>query len=308
MTTRVKGSSILIVGSVAFDSIETPSRSVERALGGSAVFASIAASYFASPRVVAVVGEDFGKDEFFVLENRGIDTDGIQRIEGGLTFHWRGRYHANMQDRDTLATHLNVFEGFDPVIPESFKRSPHVFLGNIDPKLQMKVLDQVETPRFVGIDTMNFWITDALADLKEVLRRSDVLFVNDEESRQLTGERQAVNAARLILDLGPKYVVIKRGEHGALLFGRDLCLFAPAVPLGRVVDPTGAGDAFAGAFMGFVAGAREIDRTALARALRAGSALASFAVEEFSVDGLTRLDFGKIGGRVDLLGSMCSAS
>ncbi len=308
MTTHARRSNILIVGSVAFDSIETPSGSVDEALGGSAVFASIAASYFTAPRVVAVVGEDFGAEQFALLEGRGIDTGGIKRVEGGKTFHWKGRYHANMQDRDTLDTCLNVFEGFDPEIPEPFKRSSHVFLGNIDPKLQSRVLDQVEGPRFVGVDTMNFWITDAPAELEKVLRRADLLFVNDEESRQLTGERQVTKAARAIMTLGPRYVVIKRGEHGAWLFSRDFCLFTPAVPLERVVDPTGAGDAFAGAFMGFVAGAREINRAALARALRAGSALASFAVEEFSVDGLARLDFSKIGTRVDLLGSMCSAS
>jgi sugar/nucleoside kinase (ribokinase family) len=213
-----------------------------------------------------------------------------------------------MQDRDTLATCLNVFEGFDPEIPEPFKRSSHVFLGNIDPRLQSKVLDQVEGPRFVGVDTMNFWITDARTELETVLRRADLLFVNDEESRQLTGERQVTKAARAIMSRGPRYVVIKRGEHGAWLFSRDFCLFSPAVPLEKVVDPTGAGDAFAGAFMGFVSGAPEINRAALARALRAGSALASFAVEEFSVDGLASLDFSKIGARVDLLGSICSTS
>ena len=297
---------ILIVGSVAFDSIETPTGSVERALGGSAVFASVAASYFASPRVVAVVGEDFGDGHFAALQSRGIDTSGIETVRGGKTFHWKGRYHDNMQDRDTLETCLNVFEGFDPGLSERFRRSSHVFLGNIDPTLQAKVLDEVEDPRFVGVDTMNLWIAEALAGLKEVLRRVDVLFINDEESRQLTGERQILNAARAIMALGPKYVVIKRGEYGALLFGAELSLFAPAVLLPRVVDPTGAGDAFAGGFMGVVAGAEEITRSTLARAMRAGSAMASFAVERFSIDGLLELDSSRIGARLDDLESMCS--
>jgi len=306
MTAPGHGSDLLIVGSVALDSIETPSGSVERALGGSATFASVAASYFASPRVVAVVGEDFGDEHFARLESRGIDTSGIKRVPGGKTFHWKGRYHDNMQDRDTLETCLNVFEGFDPGLSERFRRSSHVFLGNIDPTLQAKVLDEVEDPRFVGVDTMNLWIAEALAGLKEVLRRVDVLFINDEESRQLTGERQILNAARAIMALGPKYVVIKRGEYGAVLFGAELSQFAPAVLLPRVVDPTGAGDAFAGGFMGFVAGAEEITRSTLARAMRAGSAMASFAVERFSIDGLLELDSSRINARLDDLESMCS--
>ncbi len=299
-------SDILIVGSIAFDSIETPSGSVERAFGGSATFASVAASYFASPRIVAVVGEDFGDEHFAVLHRRGIDTGGIERISGGKTFHWKGKYHDNMQDRDTLETCLNVFEGFDPVLSEMYGRSSHVFLGNIHPALQAKILDEVEAPRFVGMDTMNLWIAEALEGLTAVLRRVDVLFINEEESRQLTGERQIANAARAIMTLGPKYVVIKRGEYGALLFGHEFCRFAPAVMLPRVVDPTGAGDAFAGGFMGFVAGAGEISPASLARAMRAGSVMASFAVERFSIDGLVDLDSSTINSRLADLDSMCS--
>ncbi len=211
-----------------------------------------------------------------------------------------------MQDRDTLATELNVFEGFDPVLPAAFARSSDVFLGNIDPKLQAKVLDQAAAPRFVGMDTMNLWIDQTRSDLEKVLARVDVLFINDEESRQLTGERQVANAAAAIIAMGPKYVVIKRGEHGALLFAPDYCLFVPAIPLPRVVDPTGAGDSFAGGFMGFVSGAPAIDRSALSRALRAGAAMASFAVERFSVGGLDGLDRPEIDRRVAVLDSMCS--
>ena len=306
MSAPVHESDILIVGSIAFDSIETPAGRVERALGGSATFASVAASYFASPRIVAVVGDDFGDEHFAVLRRRGIDTTGIERIPGGSTFHWKGRYHDNMQDRDTLETRLNVFEGFDPDLSETYKRSSHVFLGNIHPALQAKIIDEVESPRFVGMDTMNLWIAQALDGLKEVLRRVDLLFINDEESRQLTGERQIANAARAVMAMGPKFVVIKRGEHGALLFGRDFTRLAPAVLLPCVVDPTGAGDSFAGGFMGFVAGAGEVTPASLTRAMRAGSAMASFAVERFSVDGLLDLDSSRISARLAELESLCS--
>ncbi|UCG50405.1 MAG: sugar kinase [Candidatus Latescibacterota bacterium] len=297
-------SGILIVGSIAFDSVETPVGSVEKALGGSATFASIAASYFASPRVVAVVGEDFGDEHIARLTSRGIDTKGIERIAGGKTFHWKGKYHENMQDRDTLETCLNVFEGFDPVLPDGYKESDYVFLGNIDPKLQAKVLDEVGHARFVGMDTMNFWITKTPGDLRSVLRKVDVLFINDEESFQLSGERQVLGAAEEILKLGPKYVVIKRGEYGALLFGHDLRLFVPAVLLPSIVDPTGAGDAFAGGFMGFMAGATKITRSTLAQSMVAGTVMASFAVEAFSIDGLLELDTLMINNRRDELRSM----
>lgn len=304
MTSDAKRPDLLIVGSVAFDSIQTPFGGVERALGGSATFASIAASYFAAPRVVAVVGEDFGADSREVLLTRGVDLSGLQTVAGGETFHWKGRYHDNMKDRDTLETRLNVFAGFDPDLPRELRDAPYVFLANIGPGLQGKVLDQVETARFVGMDTMNLWIGEAADELKAVLRRVDVLFLNDEESFQLTGEPLVLNAAREILGLGPKFVVIKRGEYGALLFGEALCLFVPAVPLSDVVDPTGAGDAFAGGFMGSIAAAGEVSRGTLARALRVGTTMASFACESFSVDMLARLDPAKIEGRLAFLESM----
>ncbi|UCH83354.1 MAG: sugar kinase [Candidatus Latescibacterota bacterium] len=298
-------SNVLIVGSVAFDTIETPFASVEKALGGSAVFASMAASYFASPRVVGIVGEDFGSEHFNRLQSRGIDTTGIKTVRGGETFHWAGRYHNNMQDRDTLDTQLNVFEGFDPVLPGDYRGSSHVFLGNIGPDLQAKVLDQTSDARFVGMDTMNLWIAETAGKLKNVLRRVDLLFINDEEASQLSGEHQMLNAAERILELGPRFVVIKRGEHGALLIGESVKpLFVPAVLLRNVVDPTGAGDAFAGGFMGFVAGADAIDRGTLAQAMVTGTVMASFAVQEFSVDGLLQLETAQIESRRKALASM----
>jgi len=287
--------------------VETPFGSVEKALGGSATFGALSASHFSSPQVVAVVGEDFTDDHFAVLRKRDIDTGGIERV-AGKTFHWKGRYHQNMQDRDTLATDLNVFEHFDPKVPGAFRSAPCVFLGNIDPTIQLKVLDQMEKPRFVGMDTMNFWIESALEDLKMVLKRVDVVFINDEEATQLSGERQVLNAAEKILELGPKYVVVKRGEFGSLLFGHDVCLFVPAVLLSKVVDPTGAGDSFAGGFLGAVAHAGQIDRATLAQGMVYGTVMASFAVEKFSVDGLLGHDRATIDLRREFLQSMTTYS
>jgi len=303
MTSADKRNNLLIVGSVAFDSIQTPTGSVEKALGGSATFASIAASFHAHPQIVAVVGDDFGDEHLQRLASRGVDTSGVERV-AGKTFHWRGRYHDNMQDRDTLETQLNVFEGFDPQLPQAFRGTEFVFLGNIEPRLQLKVLDQVERPNLVGMDTMNFWIESALADLRAVLRRVDILFINDEEAFQLSGKRAVLTAAESILELGPKYVVIKRGEFGSLLFGRDLALFVPAVLLPKVVDPTGAGDAFAGGFMGSVASSDEVSRAALAQGMLNGTVMASFVVEAFSVDGLLEHDAEGIEMRRGLLESM----
>jgi len=304
MTAQTQRPDLLIVGSVAFDTIETPFGNAEKALGGSATFAAIAASYFALPRIVAVVGEDFGAGSRHLFEERGVDLSGLQTIPGGKTFHWKGRYHQNMKDRDTLETRLNVFAGFDPELAVDLKKAPYVFLGNIGPSLQAKVLDQVEDARLIGLDTMNLWISEAAKDLEQVLRRVDVLFLNDEEAFQLTGEPLVLNASRKILAMGPKFVVIKRGEYGALLFGETLCLFVPAVPLGNVVDPTGAGDAFAGGFMGSMAAAGAVNRSTLSRALRVGTTMASFACESFSVNALSRLDPEKIDGRIAFLESM----
>lgn len=303
MADRSRKARLLTVGSVAFDSVETPAGRADRALGGSATYASLAASYFAAAQVVAVVGDDFGEEHMEKFRRRGVDTSGIERVKGA-TFHWKGRYHENMQDRDTLETHLNVFEGFDPKVPEKFKDSPFVLLGNIEPKVQLNVLDQVRNARFVGMDTMNFWITSALDDLKVVLERVDILFINDDEAAQLSSERQVLNAAEKILDLGPKYVVIKRGEFGSLLFGRDVCLFVPAVLLPRVIDPTGAGDSFAGGFLGALAETGEITRRTLAQGMIHGTVMASFVVEKFSVDGLLGHSRATIDLRREFLESM----
>jgi sugar/nucleoside kinase (ribokinase family) len=298
---------LLTVGSVAFDSVETPLGAVEKALGGSASYASLAASYFATPQVVAVVGKDFGDEHVEKFRRRGVDTAGLERATGE-TFHWRGRYHANLQDRDTLETRLNVFETFDAKVPPKFRRSAFVFLGNIAPGIQAKVLDQVQGSPFVGMDTMNFWISSALDSLKSVLRRVDMLFINDVEATQLTGERQVLNAAQRMLELGPKYVVIKRGEFGSLLFGQDICLFVPAVLLTKVVDPTGAGDAFAGGFLGALARAGRITRATLAEGMLYGTVMASFVVEAFSVDGLLDHTLEVINLRREFLESMTTYS
>lgn len=279
---------ILIVGSVAFDSVETPTGRADMALGGSASFAGIAASYFAAPRVVGIVGDDFEDHHMRKLSDHGVDVRGIERA-AGKTFHWKGRYHENMKDRDTLETSLNVFQHFDPAIPEAYRNTPYVLLGNIDPKLQLSVLDQAQGARFVAMDTMNFWINTAREPLLDVLKRIDLLFINDEEAMQLADQWSVVAAAETLLRMGPKFVVIKRGEHGAILFGPGLTLFVPAVLLANVVDPTGAGDTFAGGFMGQLSRSGALDRANFASALTWATVMASFTVEAFSVDGICRL-------------------
>jgi sugar/nucleoside kinase (ribokinase family) len=279
---------ILIVGSVAFDSIETPNGRADMALGGSASYAGIAASYFAKPRVVGIVGDDFEDHHMRKLSDHGIDVRGIERAKG-KTFHWKGRYHENFKDRDTLETSLNVFQHFDPTIPEEYRRTPYVLLGNIDPKLQLSVLDQTQGTRFVAMDTMNFWINTARDALLDVLKRIDLLFINDEEAMQLADEWSVAAAAEKLLRMGPKFVVVKRGEYGAVLFGPRVTLFVPALLLSNVVDPTGAGDTFAGGFMGELSRSGDLDRAGLASALTWGTVLASFTVEAFSVDGIVDL-------------------
>jgi sugar/nucleoside kinase (ribokinase family) len=279
---------ILIVGSVAFDSVETPHGRADMALGGSASYAGIAASYFAQPRIVGVVGRDFEDHHMRKLTDHGIDVRGIEHADG-KTFHWKGRYHENFKDRDTLETSLNVFEKFDPVIPNAYRDTPYLFLGNIDPKLQLSVLEQSQGVKLVAMDTMNFWINTARHDLLNVLQQIDLLFINDEEAMQLADEWSVVGAAEKLLRMGPKFVVVKRGEHGAILFGPRMTLFVPAMLLSNVVDPTGAGDTFAGGFMGHLARAGALDRSELATALTWGTVLASFAVEAFSVDGICAL-------------------
>jgi sugar/nucleoside kinase (ribokinase family) len=301
--TSVQKEKLLIVGSMAFDSIQTPKGSVEMALGGSASYASLAASFFAQPLVVAVVGEDFADDHLAIFKQMDVDTKGIARVPGE-TFHWRGRYRENFKERDTLETCLNVFEGFNPILPDDYKTAKYVFLGNIDPVLQTKVLDQVKKPEIVALDTMNFWISNALDSLKQVLRRTEILLINDEEAIQLSGGETILQAAEKILLLGPKYVIIKRGEYGALLFGEETRLFVPAYLLPRVIDPTGAGDAFAGGFMGHLSSLRKIDASSLAGSLLRGTVTASFACEAFSVDRLRSLRPDAIETRLSELKSL----
>jgi len=303
MTEIRKNEKLLIVGSVAFDSVETPAGKIEMAMGGSASYASIAASYRCSPLVVGIVGEDFENRHFERFTEHGVDTRGVERATG-KTFHWRGKYHDDFKGRDTLETALNVFETFAPDIPGEYTSARYLFLGNIDPVLQMRVLDQTPGAEVVAMDTMNFWIDTAREALEKAIARVDLLFINDEEAMELSGETAILGAANKILTMGPKYVVIKRGEYGAILFGPDTCLFVPAVLLEKVVDPTGAGDAFAGGFMGSLAGAGAVDRTTLAAALVHGTVIASFAVEAFSVDGICNLGASEINARREQLEQM----
>ena len=279
---------ILTVGSVAFDSIKTPFGEASRVVGGAATYFSVAASFFADVRLVAVVGDDFTEEQMRVFSGRRIDLSGLQRVPGE-TFRWRGEYSADFGSRETIYTHLNVFDQFRPVLPASYRSTPFVFLANIHPALQLEVLNQVHAPRFVAADTMNFWIEGTPGELRKVLGRIDALVINDEEARELSGESNLVKAARAIQRMGPALLVIKRGEHGVLVT-RDRGFFAtPAMPLEEVLDPTGAGDTFAGGFMGFLASAGQITDSIVARAIIAGSALASFSVEDFGMDRLLRL-------------------
>lgn len=288
---------ILAVGSVAFDSIKTPFGEASRVVGGAATYFAIAASFFTEVRIVAVVGEDFGANVEKVFGGRRIDLTGLQKVPGE-TFRWKGEYGFDLNSRETIYTHLNVFEQFKPEIPESHRSSPFVFLGNIHPTLQADVLDQVTQPTFVAADTMNYWIERTPEELKRVLKRVDVLLINDSEARELAGEANLMKAARTVQAMGPRTLVIKRGEHGVLMTRTGGGFFAaPAMPLEEVFDPTGAGDTFAGGFLGYLASCGGVDDAALARAVIYGSTLASFAVEDFSVDRLLRLTKPEVTAR-----------
>jgi sugar/nucleoside kinase (ribokinase family) len=293
--------SILVVGSVAYDTVETPFGKAERVLGGSASFFAVAASFFVPVNVVGVVGDDFGEAQLAAFRGRDIDLEGLERVPG-KTFHWAGKYSFDLNARETIFTHLNVFEAFKPKIPARYRRSEHVFLGNIDPALQRDVLDQVERPKIVACDTMNFWISGTPDELRKTLSRVDILLINDAEARQLSGEWNMVKAARAIRALGPRVLVVKKGEHGVLMFTEDASFAAPAYPLEEVFDPTGAGDTFAGGFLGYLAtqGGGAVDTTALRRAVIMGSTLASFCVEAFSLDRLVRLTRAEIDARFQL--------
>jgi sugar/nucleoside kinase (ribokinase family) len=298
-------SSILVVGSVAFDTVETPFGRAEKVLGGSASFFSVAASFFAPVHLVGVVGRDFGEKELAAFRGRPIDLDGLERMDGD-TFHWQGKYSYDLNSRETVCTELNVFEFFKPKIPPKYRASEFVFLGNIDPVLQRDVLAQVEQPRLVACDTMNFWISGKLDELKKTLARVDVLLINDAEMRELSGEWNLVRAARAIQKMGPKTLVVKKGEHGVVMFSDGGFFAAPAYPLEEVFDPTGAGDTFAGGFLGYLASAPRLDDEAFRRAVIMGSTLASFCVEAFSLDRLVRLTRAEIDERFRLFKRLTS--
>lgn len=293
--------SLLVIGTVAFDAIETPFGKTDKIVGGAASYISLAASYhYSDIHIVSVVGEDFPTDFIQSLQSRGVSTEGLQIKEGEKSFFWSGKYHNDMNTRDSLVTELNVLEHFEPVVPESIQSPDFVMLGNLDPTVQRKVLEQLKnTPKLVVMDTMNFWMDIALDSLKETLKMVDVLTINDEEARQLSGEYSLVKAAEKILAMGPKYLVIKKGEHGALLFnGEKQVFFAPALPLEEVFDPTGAGDSFAGGFIGYLAITKDISFSNLKRAVIYGSALASFTVEKFGTERLVGLSDMEVEDRV----------
>ncbi|TVR82862.1 MAG: sugar kinase [Saprospirales bacterium] len=293
--------SLLALGTVAIDTIETPRGTAERVVGGAATYIAWAASYFTGDiRIVSIIGEDFPDAELELLRSRGVDTSGIHLVNGGRSFFWKGRYHTDMNSRDTLETQLNVLQDFNPVLPPEYRKSDFLMLGNLTPSIQNMVLDQMEKrPGIIAMDTMNFWMDTAMDELKVVISKVDILTINDEEARQLSGEFSLAKAAREILKMGPRYLIIKKGEHGALLFDKDNVFFAPALPLYEVNDPTGAGDTFAGGMMGYLAGKGELTFENLKRAIIYGSAMASFCVEEFSINRLKSLSDSDIKSRIN---------
>jgi sugar/nucleoside kinase (ribokinase family) len=295
--------SVLVVGSVALDSVETPFGKAEEALGGSGTFFSASASHFTSVHLVGVVGDDYPIDKLQILAGRGVDLTGVERMEGE-SFRWRGRYRHDLNTAETLETRLGVFSHFRPKIPPQFKKTPYVFLANIDPRLQLEVLRQVEQPKLVACDTMNFWIESRRSDLMALLPHVNILLLNDAEARQLTECANLVKAARWIMERGPGHVIIKKGEHGAFMFTRESIFFAPAYPLEDVFDPTGAGDAFAGGFMGYLTKTRHLDDAHLRRAVVYGSTMGSFAVERFSIERLLEISTRDIASRLGAFGRL----
>lgn len=293
--------SILVVGTVAFDAIETPFGKTDKIIGGSGTYIGLAASYFYNNiKLVSVVGDDFPKSTFTNFNKKGIHTEGVQVIKGKKSFFWAGRYHLDMNTRDTLKTELNVLADFDPILPESYRKAEYVMLGNIEPELQLSVIDQLKVkPKLLAMDTMNYWMNNSRQALDKVLKMVDLLIINDEEARQLVNEFSIAKAAKLILQkYAIKYLVIKKGEHGALLFCGDQVFFAPALPLEEVFDPTGAGDTFAGGFMGYLAKTKNITYTNMKRAVIFGSAMASLCVEKFGPQRLMEIKNSNITKRV----------
>ena len=298
---KIPDMSFLNVGTAAFDTIHTPRGSADWVVGGAAMYISWASSYLTDKvQMVSIVGEDFPEDELAALRNRGVQTDGVLRVEGAKSFYWAGKYHDNMIQRDTLTTDLNVLADFDPDLPSDYKEAHYVLLGNLTPDVQIDVLSQISNrPKMVAMDTMNFWIDSAWDRLQEAIRMVDILIINDDEARQMTNEHSLVQAAAKIMDMGPTYALIKKGEHGALLFSSDHVFYAPGLPLQEVVDPTGAGDTFAGGFMGHIASSNDLSFDNMRKAVIYGSVLASFCVEDFGLNRLKSLSGDDISQRYD---------
>lgn len=298
-------SKLVIVGTVAFDAIETPFGKTDKILGGAATYIGLSSAQFdIDPAIVSVVGGDFLQSDIQMLERKGINTQGLEIVKEGKTFFWSGKYHNDMNSRDTLTTELNVLETFTPVVPQAYKDAEVVMLGNLHPMVQMSVIEQMNDPKMVVLDTMNFWMDIALEDLKKVISRVDVITINDEEARQLSGAYSLVNASKIIMEMGPKYVVIKKGEHGALIFYKDQMFYAPAMPLSEVFDPTGAGDTFAGGFTGYLANSGDYSFESMKRAIIYGSCLASFCVEKFGTQRMEHLTKKEIDLRLQKFKSL----
>lgn len=293
--------SLLTVGSVAFDAIETPFGKTDKIIGGAGTYIALASSFYDNEQnIVSVVGEDFPQAMLDQLKDRNVNLDGLQIKQGEKTFFWSGKYHNDMNSRDTLVTELNVLEHFDPIIPASYQGVDYLMLGNLSPQVQRQVIERLdERPKLVAMDTMNFWMDIALDDLKQTISMVDLLIINDEEARQLSGEYSLVKASKVIRAMGPKYLIIKKGEHGALLFHNDSVFHAPALPLEEVFDPTGAGDTFAGGFMGYIASTDDISFDNMKRAIINGSALASFCVEKFGTERLTTITKNDLNERIE---------
>jgi len=293
--------SLLVIGTVAFDAIETPFGKTDKIVGGAATYAGLAASYFYNKtKIVAVVGDDFPQSEVEDFKAHGIDTEGLQVKQGEKSFFWSGKYHNDMNSRDTLVTELNVLADFDPIIPDSYQDCEYLMLGNLTPQIQQTVIKRLKNrPKLIVMDTMNFWMDIAMDDLLETIKMVDVLTINDAEARQLSGEYSLVKAARKILTMGPQYLIIKKGEHGALLFHEDKIFSAPALPLAEVFDPTGAGDTFAGGFIGYMAKVGTVNFNNMKNAIIFGSALASFCVEKFGTEKIKNLTEAEVSGRVE---------
>ncbi|MGC6433163.1 MAG: PfkB family carbohydrate kinase [Crocinitomicaceae bacterium] len=293
--------SLLTVGSVAFDAIETPFGKTDKIIGGAGTYIALSASFYEkNQQIVSVVGDDFPQEMLNKLSNRGVNLDGLQINQGEKTFFWSGRYHNDMNSRDTLVTELNVLENFDPIIPANYQGSDYLMLGNLSPQVQRTLIERLERrPKLIAVDTMNFWMDIALDELKKTISMVDVLIINDEEARQLSGEYSLMKASKVIRAMGPKYLIIKKGEHGALLFNEDKVFFAPALPLEEVFDPTGAGDTFAGGFMGYISSTDDTSFENMKRAIIHGSAMASFCVEKFGTEKLLEITKEEVEKRID---------